>query len=329
MSTTETIAWLALMLLGIGASACFSGVEVGCYSLNRLRLNLRARRTPPDYAARMLHAEIDKPDRLLSTLLIGNNAVNYLAALAVTALLESTGRGPGWIAAVNTLLLTPMVFVLGEAVPKELFRVEADRLTYLFAPPLSALRWLLTVTGVLPLVSGVIRLTEKLAKLKREDISDARQRIAMLISEGAGSGALSESQTTLVDRALVLKRVRVGDEMVPWSKVRSIPADAGAAAAIRIIGPRSHARVPVLDRAGRVAGFVRQVDLHTRAHEPLSALLTPPVKLTRQMPVLEGLLMLWQSRSGVGVVEDAAGRPVGLVTARDLVEPLTGELSDL
>jgi putative hemolysin len=329
MSPMELVLWSLLAIVSVIASAMCSGVEIGCYTLNRVRLDLRSHRQPPDVPARIIQRELERPDRLLSTLLISNNIVNYTGALATTALFEATGQPDGVVAVLNTCVLAPVLFVLGEAFPKEFFRGQADRLTYVFARPLAAVRLTLTFTGVLPLVRFVTSVVERAAGLPPEHISDARQRIALLLKEGAGHGVLSESQVTLVDRALLFQSVTVGDEMVPWSAVRAIPADSDRARVPRLIGDAAHARIPVVDRRGRVTGVLRQLDLHTRPDAPLAQLVTPPVRLLKSTSVHDALVKMRESKARLAIVEDDQGRPVGIVTTKDLVEPLTGELADL
>jgi CBS domain containing-hemolysin-like protein len=334
----ETVLW-AIAVAGVIVAALCSGMEIACYAINRVRLTLRAGLTPPDNAARTIRAELDKPDRLLSTLLIWMNIATYAGALATSELLESKVESPALVALLNTCVLAPVLFIFGEALPKELFRTEADRLAYLFARPLALARGALTVVGVLPLVQGLTRLVERLGGLPQERISDARQRIALLLKEGAGHGVLSESQVTLVDRALMLRGVTVADEMVPWSLVRTLPLDVDRARALKIIGATRHARVPVVGRiessGGRptwgVVGVLEQIDLYLRPEATIAELVRPVVRLRRATRVREALLLLREHRCAMGIVEDdpANHRPMGIVTARDLVEPLTGELADV
>jgi CBS domain containing-hemolysin-like protein len=334
----ETVLW-SIAFAGAVIMALCSGMEIACYSINRVRLALRAGLVPPDKAARMIRAELDQPDRLLSTLLICMNIGTYAGALATSELLERSVESPALVALLNTCVLAPVLFIFSEALPKELFRTEADRLAYFFARPLAAARGALTVVGVLPLVQVLTRLVERISGLPRERISDARQRIALLLKEGAGHGVLSESQVTLVDRALMLRGVTVADEMVPWSLVRTLPLDIDRARALKIIGPSRHARVPVVGSiessspGGRatwgVVGILEQLDLYLKPEATIAELVRPVVRLRRSTRVREALLLLREHKCAMGVVEDDNHRPLGIVTARDLVEPLTGELADV
>ncbi len=321
--------WVTLAILAIVGSALASGIEIGCYSVNRVRLSLRLARTPRDVAAHRLRDELDKPDRLLGTLLISNNLVNALAATATTEIFARSTLGELEASLLNVIILAPLMFLFGEVLPKELFRVEADRLTYAFAAPLRYVRWMLTLTGLLPAVALLTRVVERAAGLKNEALGDARQRVAQLLKEGAGHGVLSESQVSLMDRAMLLRGLRVVDEMVPWAQVRALPADADRESALRVVAASGNKRLPLVDRTGRVVGVLRGLDLLLRPRETPLAMATPPARFRPDVGVREALTVLLERRGRIGIVEDDAGRPIGLVTARDLVEPLTGELADL
>ncbi len=321
--------WWTLVILCVLASALCSGMELGVYSVNRVRLDLRAARTPVDRAARTLREELEQPGRVLATLLIANSIVNALAAEGATRLLEMGRYSAVMVAVISTFVLSPVLFVAADALPKELFRVEADRLVPALARPLRLVRVLLTVTGVLPLVRMFGAMLERVMKLPRDMANDARQRIALLIKEGAGHGVLSESQVSLVDRALAFQGVRVIDEMTPWADVRVLPASADRSRLLELVGPSGHAFFPCVDRAGRVVGVIRVLDLYAQSKKAPQDLIIPVPRLSPTMSARDALARLRQKRTRIAVVEDASGRAIGIVTAKDLVEPLTGELAGL
>jgi CBS domain containing-hemolysin-like protein len=318
--------WWSIAIVTIFASALFSGVEVGCYSINRVRLDLRAARTPPDKQAVTLRSELEQPERLIATLLISNNVVNALSAWATSKLLEQSGQSTTVIAIFNTLVLAPLLFVAGEALPKEAFRQDADILTPKLAAPLRAVRVLLTITGVLPFIRLCATAAEKLMRLPREAGADPRQRISMLLQEGAGHGVLSESQASMVDRALAFRTVTVGDEMTSWSKVLVLPAQAERSRMLELIGASTHAAYPCVDRMGRVVGVVAHMDLYTHTRKSTAELQRSPLRVTTTTIAREALAKLRSTGNRIAIVEDANGKVVGVVTARDLIEPLTGEL---
>ncbi|MCC6229168.1 MAG: DUF21 domain-containing protein [Phycisphaerales bacterium] len=321
----EQIGWWALLGLGLLASALSSGIEMGCYSLNRVRLMIRAE-SPSDHAARRIRAELERPDRLLSTLMIAQTLGGAMVTQALVALLGQ--RSEGEVFALNVLVVAPLMFIFGDAMPKELFRNEADRLTYKFAWPLSALRVVLTYTGVMPALMTAARVIEYVLRIPSDNthIADARQRIATLLKEGS-EGVLSESQSSLIDRALTFRSTLISDEMIPWAQVRTLSIDWDRGKLVRFAAVQASSRLPVVDSKGRVVGVLRQIDLHTFPDAPIESLLRRPAILSPSMGVLEALRRIRAADAPLGIVERDA-RPVGLVTAKDLVEPLTGELPD-
>jgi putative hemolysin len=326
--TESPVVWIVLAGIGLVGSAVCSGLEMGFYSLNRIRLDVRAGRSPPERRAVILRGETSRPDRVLGTLLIGNNLFNYFGVLGVTALLEMAGHSDAAIILLNALVLTPLLLVFGESLPKELFRVEADRLVYRFARGLRAARWVLTGIGALPLVLLFGRGAARLLRAPPEDAlySDARRRIGAMLKEGAAVGALSEAQSGLVDRALALRNATVGQRMVPWEAAAAVREATPRGELARQLARTNFSRVPVLGRDGKLLGVLAQVDFFLEPHRPVSELVKPPARLSPEQSVREALQELRQSRCPMAVVF-RNGKPVGLATAKDLVEPLTGRLA--
>lgn len=325
-SPWELVLWGTVWLATLVASAVCSGTETGCYTLNRVRLDLRSRRTPPDVPARLIRAELERPERLVATLLIANNIVGFMSAEAMNRFLSPFPLGEATRALVNTVIIAPSLFVMGEALPKELFRIRADKLTYLFARPLWVVRSALTASGLLWLVLQMPKIIERVAGLPAATLGDARQRIAALLKEGAAHGVLSESQVSLVDRALAFRGVTVADELTPWSRVRTLPVNAEIPFARKLVGERKFSRFPVVNAEGRVVGIARHADLYLkRDARRVGDIVTQPVRLKTTTPAPEALRLLYSANSRAGIVEDANGRPVGMVTAKDLVEPLIGQ----
>lgn len=330
MNYWEYVGYWITGLVGLAGSAMCSGIETGCYTLNRVRLALRAGGVPPDSQALILREELSRPDRFVAVCLVSNNIFCFFISLGTTAILGQWEFSDVRLAVVNTLIVAPLLFLFGEAVPKELFRLEADRLTYRFARILRALRLLLSYTGLIPMFILLTHLVARATGIveNHEPMGETKQRIADLLKEGRASGALSESQASLVDRAISLANLSVRDEMIPWAQVRTIGIDSSPAAVRQLFATLPHARLPVTDRAGHVVGIVRQIDLYTRPEATLRDLLLEPARLTPATSLQAAIDSLARNTARFGVVE-VDETPVGMVTAKDLVEPLTGELPDL
>lgn len=316
--------WVLAAIAGIGASAVFSGLEIGLYTINRVRLAVRAGRG--DRAAWRLQRELGRPEHLLGSLLVGNNVVNYLGTLSVAVLLERSGLAPGPAVIVNAAVVVPTLLVLGEILPKDLFRTFTDQWTYRFSGFLAALRLSLTVTGVVPLLGLAGRLASRLIGGEPSVGPTAAQRISHLIREGTGAGVVTGEQASMVDRALTMRRRTIEGEMMPWPRVSTVPLEAEGEFRTAIIRNRPHSRFPVVDRSGRVCGVLAALDALVEPRRPTRELMTAATRLPGEMGAMEALRSMRRSRSRMAVVIDRSGRPRGIVSLKDLVEPLTGDL---
>ncbi|MEN8150500.1 MAG: CNNM domain-containing protein, partial [Planctomycetota bacterium] len=125
---------IAALLAATAGSFYFSGIETGIYALNRVRLRVRAEEGDP--AARRVADLVAEPQSTISTILIGNHTANYAATFFCMALIVALFdvADPELV---NTLVLTPVLFVTGEILPKDTFRMRADTLVYRWSRPLA------------------------------------------------------------------------------------------------------------------------------------------------------------------------------------------------
>ncbi|MEQ9461407.1 MAG: CNNM domain-containing protein [Phycisphaeraceae bacterium] len=324
MSVIEAVLCVIAMLIGFGGSALYSGLETGVYSLNRVRLQVLEHRGV--LSARLLHHELDNMTRLLSTLLVGNNIMNNIGVATLGLLLEARGV-TGWAnVLVNTMIVTPILFVFGETLPKDLFSAYADRLMYPLARVLRGSRWLYTVCGLVPLTVGFGRLISAGPVAP----SHPRRRVESLVKEGLGHGILSDEQTAIIGRVLGLSEKRVGGEMTAWDQVITVPEDADAEAVWSLADRTSRSRFPVVDGTGKVVGVlnIRDVLIRERVSCPrVGALMKTPVFMSKATPIRQAISVMQVRRLPMAVVVDEAERPLGLVTVKDVLEPIVGELS--
>lgn len=329
MTTAEFLLWAGVAMVGVGFSALFSGMETGVYGVNAVRLNVVARRVAPGPGRRraaLLLREIERPDRVLATLLIGNNLANYTGAIGVSALLGGAGLSDWGIVIVNAAVLTPLLFVFGETLPKDFFRASADRVMPSLGPLLRALRLIFTACLVLPLVrlfgKGVSR------ALRGSDpgaVQTARMRIVALLKEGRRHGVLSDSQTALVDRASRLHERRVHHEMTPWARVVTLHADWSRDRVEAEARRHVHGHYPVVDRRGRVVGVVRAIDLWLQRETPITTLMSSAHRMDAEASLVTAIQELRAEGVRHAVVV-RKNKPVGFIAERDLLEPLLGEI---
>lgn len=318
MTPVEFILWCLLMLVGIGGSALCSGLETGLYSFNRARIALRG-----GGRAKLLEREAGRTDRAIATLLISNNVFNYVGVLGMTALLEATTLAEWQVIVLNAAIVTPVLLVLAESTPKELFRRGADVLMPACVPVLTGLRLLLTACGALPIVLLIARAAGRLSGLPAEPEIGLRQALADMLKQDAGD--MSEQQAALIDRALAFRRALVGEEMTPWDRVAHVSIAWDRARIERAALASGRRRMPVVDGRGHVVGVLDTLELFMdRTRDPRD-LVVPVPRANPRTSAREALAMLRDFGARMIVVE-SRGRVVGIATAKDLVEPLTGEL---
>lgn len=319
--------WVLLMLLGFAGSAMYSGIETGAYSLNRVRLHLLAQQDNPP--ARTLDRLLHKPTSLLGTLLIGNNVSNYLGTFSLSILLGAMGYGELAVIILNTVLVTPILFVFGETLPKDLFAAHADRLMYRLTPVLTWTRAVSVATGLLPTIGLFTEAVMRtLGQGGRMNPFHPRRQVEVLVKEGVGYGLLSEEQSAIVQRVLALTDTRAADEMIPWQRVICVKRHDDPEMLWHLADRSAHRRFPVLDEKGRVVGVASCIEamLHERGHAPpIEQLMREPLWISPDTPLRDALANLQQSRAALAIVGDGE-KPQGVVTVKDLVEPITGEL---
>jgi len=270
----------------------------------------------------------DEP-ALLITILIGNNLALELAGHFGDELLADAGLEGGLRALLVTLVLMPVLFLLGEALPKELFRRRPHGLTYPAAPFVYASRWVYW-----PLertLRGLSAVLERLFGLGSGRVVTAggQERVMTLLAEGRRLGALHARAEVLARNALKLRSTPIARAMVPWERVQRLERERPAEELFERLRASRFTRLPVVDDTGRFLGYVHQREV--LAAGPGAAVLdhlrSMPV-LSAETPVDRALLTLRGGGHRAAVVgrEEA---PEGLVTLKDLVEEISGDLVGL
>jgi len=325
---------LALIIAGFAAgvlaSALFAGLETGTYVLNKVRLELRIARG--NRGAGRLARALSRPQDMLAALLIANNASHYwVTGLAVLLFTEGGARNPEFC---TTLVVTPLLFVLGEMVPKNLFRVAGETLTYRLGWIVTALMWVCRWTGLSALVAAISRAVLWLMPGEPETPAAAlepRQRLHSFLSEGHAHGVLSEYQSRMAHRVVALRSTMVREVMVPRPEVVSIPVDCTRERFVETLSGHNYSRLLVWRGApGTVVGIVNVYDVLYDADNDAAPAghVAEPLKLPERMSVAEALLTLQRAHRSIGVVVDDKARFVGIVTIKDLVEEIVGELEE-
>ncbi|NCF24758.1 MAG: DUF21 domain-containing protein [Gammaproteobacteria bacterium] len=315
---------IALLLL----SAFFSGSETALVSLNRYQLRHKARQG--HRGARLADLLLQRPDRLIGLILLGNNLVNFSAASLVAIIAFEMGGEPA--VALGTLILTLVVLIFSEAAPKTLAALHPERLAFpaamIYYPLLKItypIVWLTNVAsnGVLFLL-GVRSGDTELQPLTREELRT--------VVHEAGGRISSRYQQMLIS-ILDLEKVTVDDVMVPHNEIIGIDLDDEIDEIEEIISKSEHTRLPVYeDDVDNVVGILhlrRLANLAPQSFDKTSirTLLDEPYFVPEGTPLSKQLVQFQRRRERVALVVDEYGDIQGIVTLEDILEEIVGEFT--
>lgn len=322
---TDLYIAIAVTVLGLVLSALYSGLETGLYTVNKIRLDVRASNGMK--SAQRILALLDQPTRMLAVLLVCNNIANYVASYGVARMLEETSLGPWLAILVNTVVMIPVLFIFGEVLPKDLFRTNTDSWTYRWSAPLSWSDKVLWWTGVVPIVASVGKFASFVLGSEQTVEPSPRRRFGLLFKEGLEGGVLSNEQITLADRVLSMKTLTVRSEMVPWSRVQCIGETISIERRSSAISNTAHTRIPVVDTTGKVIGILPVISALLSSEKETMTLISTPAYFSSDTPVRDALHALRKTGNSMGIVVSKDKNPIGIVTLKDLVEPIVGELA--
>lgn len=321
---------LVLALVGLlFASAFFSGSETGMMALNRYRLRHMA--DGGHRGARRVQDLLDRPDRLIGIILLGNNFVNILASSLAT-LLALRLMGEAGIA-VASLLLTVMILIFSEVTPKTLAALHPERIAYPASWVLKPLlRLLHPVVWAINLVSnGLLRLLGVSAD--SIDAQTLTQEELRTVVKEAGAMIPNRHKRMLVS-ILDLEKVTVDDIMVPRTEIVGIDLDDPDAVVQDLITGSQHTRLPLFrGDINEVVGIIhlrrtlRLLKSDSFSKEDLLVLAQEPYFVPSGTPLHTQLINFQRRRRRIGLVVDEYGDIQGLVTLEDILEEIVGEFT--
>jgi len=328
---TEVPLGTLFLLLGIllFLSAFFSSTETALMSINRYRLRHRAREG--QRAARLAEALLQRPDRLIGLILLGNNFVNIFASSLVTVIAIRMG-GQGAIA-VGAGILTLVILIFSEVAPKTLAALHPERLALpaalIYYPLLKLTYPIVWVVNLM--ANGVLRLLGVRADMV-EGQALSHEELRTVVAE---AGALiPKRHKRMLMSVLDLQDVTVDDIMVPRSDVAGIDLEDDWGDILDQITDSQHTRLPVFrgdldDVLGlvHIRDVVRKMADGDLTRESLVGMVREPYFVPEGTPLHTQLLNFQRVKGRVGFVVDEYGDIQGLVTLDDILEEIVGEFT--
>jgi putative hemolysin len=323
------IALLCMLFVTLLMSAFFSGIETGAISLSRV--HLKQKEEKGDKRARIMAALLRKPERLLTTVLLGNNLVNVTATV-IFLLLAGRLWGLQRAELLTPLLLTPLILIFGEILPKAVFRHKADSLSLAFA---GTLRAAIIVLG--PVVKILMQVTRRLTRFiggpEKRSAFIGREDIRLMFIEGAESGAIEKDERELIKGVIDFGTSTVREIMVPRIDIVAVRDDASLEEVCEVVEKSGHSRLPVYhEKIDDIIGIIYVFDIMRSGKLPegkaLRDFIRPVAFIPESKKVHDLLHELRRKQMFMAIVVDEYGGTGGLVTLEDLVEEIFGEIHD-
>ena len=317
--------WVALVIL-VGFSAFFSASETAFSSLNQIRLKSRAE--DGDSSAARVLAMAEQYDKLLSTILIGNNIVN-IAAASIGTILFTQMLGAERGATVSTIVLTIIVLIFGEVTPKSLAKEMPEKVATAVSPFLVLLLALMT-----PLTWLFTQWKKLLGHFVHSGEADTitEGELMTMVSEAENDGELTDRESELIRSAIEFDDVEVEEILTPRVDVVAVEDDIPLEELAQTFAASGYSRLPVYHGTiDNIIGVVHEKDFYIarlKKATKIDDLVVPTLYTTGSTQISQLLRTLREQHHHLAVVVDEYGGTEGIITLEDILEELVGEIWD-
>ena len=317
--------WAALVIL-VGFSAFFSASETAFSSLNQIRLKSRAE--DGDSSAARVLAMAEQYDKLLSTILIGNNIVN-IAAASIGTILFTQMLGAERGATMSTIVLTIIVLIFGEVTPKSLAKEMPEKVATAVSPFLVLLMALMT-----PLTWLFTQWKKLLGHFVHSGEADTitEGELMTRVSEAENDGELTDRESELIRSAIEFDDVEVEEILTPRVDVVAVEDDIPLEELAQTFAESGFSRLPVYHGTiDNIIGVVHEKDFYIarlKKATKIDDLVVPTLYTTGSTQISQLLRTLREQHHHLAVVVDEYGGTEGIITLEDILEELVGEIWD-
>lgn len=307
-------------------SAICSATETAFSSANRIRLKNMAA-SGKKSAQKALNI-VDNFDKALTAILIGNNIVNILSSSLITVLFtEKFGSSS---VAYATLVMTILVLIFGEILPKSLAKENAETFSMFMSAPLSVFTFI--VTPAIWFFSGVKKLTNKLIGVSKRQPSVTEEELKYIIDEIETEGVLEEQESDLVRSALDFDETTINEVLVHRVNVVGAELHWDIEKIKQVFMNNCFSRIPIYDHTiDSIVGIIHQSDffkLYLGGGKDISQIMMTPVYIPEGKHISEVMRLMQKQKVHMAVVVDQYGGTEGICTLEDILEELVGDIYD-
>lgn len=324
--TTNTIIIVILILL----AAYFSMAETTMSCCNRIRISVKAENGSK--SAKLVLKVLDKFDKSLITILVGNNIAHLLAStLGTVVFLVVFNNNESLATAVSTAVLTILVFFFGELIPKNIAKSYPDSLCMILAYPLIVLYYLFY--PIMIIFYGITKLTQKIFKVDQTDNTMTEDEFQAIVETVEEEGGIDEEESEIIQAAIDFGDITVKDVLTPIENVLSIDIKRTSRKELMFFLKNTEfSRLPVYDgEKNNIIGifhvrkFLKNV-MKTKNFSARAAISEPLV--VRDSYNLDDMVDFFkENKRHMAIVKNDENKTIGIVTMEDVLEELIGEQS--
>lgn len=321
MNVPLYVAIIAALLL---MSAYFSATETAFLAASKTRLKLMAE---SNKRARLALKLAENYDRLISTILIGNNLVNIAIASLGTVLFVGLMGDIG--ATVSTAVITIAVLIFGEVCPKSIAKDSPESFALFSAPIINALIYLfMPISFVLSLIRKLI---SKLFKTK-DDTAMSQEELLMIVEEVEQEGGIDEDESELLHNAIEFSELSAEDILTHRVDLEAVSIETDKKEIAHLFSTSKFSRLLVYeDTIDKIVGVIHIKDFYSETsvtRKSIKNIMTPPIFVLKNEKIDDLLRKLQGAKSHVAIVLDEYGGTYGMVTMEDILEELVGDIWD-
>jgi CBS domain containing-hemolysin-like protein len=319
----QTLIFILLAL--IISSAIFSATETAFSSLNPIKLkhliekgNKRAKKT--------LYLS-EHFEKVLVTILVGNNIVNILAASLATILFVSIFNEDLGIT-ISTVVMTTLVLIFGEITPKSLAKEMPEQFA-MFITPFMQLMYLL-LFPLVQIFTFIQKVMRSLFKLKQSKMTE--EEVITYIDEASKEGSINSNERDLIQKVFLFDQLKVLDILTPRVSIEAIDLNDTIEEIKKTFEESGHSRLPVYEKdLDTIKGILHYKDFMSLVwtqKKTIKQVMSDPIDVTEYMRVVDLLHVLKSKKEHLAIVKDEYGGTEGIVTLEDIVEELVGDIFD-
>ena len=318
---------IAIMVILIALSGYFSATETAFSSFNKTRLKTLVEKG--NKRAKLALKLEERYDKLLSTILIGNNIVNIALASLGTLLFAELLKDQDLGATVSTVVITVVVLIFGEITPKNLAKDHPETFAMFSAPIIQFIGWILF--PVIIIFSGWKKLISLIFK-SNSDNKRSQEELLMLVEEVEQEGSIDEEEGELLRNVIEFTDLEAKDILTHRVDLEAVSIDTTKEEIANIFTSTRFSRLLVYeDSIDNIVGVIHQKDFYVKTGvypRSIKEIITPALFIHKSEKISDLLKSLQKEKSHIAVVLDEYGGTLGIVTMEDILEELVGEIWD-